>query len=695
MTSPLVRPQTGWHYRRSLASRVILLTTIAVAVAVALVALAVFLTVRIQMQASLDDSLLDRAKKAARAGVLPITAEDRLPSWAFGAADIRIAFMTSSGDISTVDEGPGIRLGQPELDVAAGKRDQSIRTISAGDVRYRVATVPTDEDGLALVLAQSLSPQETVLKRLGAVMLLFGVAGVIGAAAAGWAVARNGLRPVRRLTTAVENIARTEELSPLPVEGDDEIARLATSFNGMLAALAASRDRQRRLVADAGHELRTPLTSLRTNLDLLTQADTAGGLPPGQREELLDDVRRQLEELSTLVGDLVELARDEPLTHVVETFDLAEVVDRAVSRVRLRAPRTAFDVVTLPWWVVGESGAVERAVTNLLDNAAKWGPDGSTVTVRLANGVLTVDDQGPGIDPGDLPHVFERFYRSRESRSMPGSGARPRDRAAGGRPPLRSDPGRSRPRGRRAHDDVAAGWTGASGCSRAGRRTDGTCRRGKHPWGWEIRFSGDLASKQGALPTMRRRRRPPQTAPSVHCGSVPRLAILLAAGVLALAGCSGDTSGPSRTPAAVATTDSVASHTPTRLKHPCDVVTGTSASSILGDQVKARKVRNRLAARTLECRYGRTLDITSTPDPRSITLIIGLYIGVDRLQHHPVDVSGSDGAAVVLVPGDRPSLTLFAKQGFVTHTVVVAGDDLGRAEKIALEVATELVAGNA
>ena len=196
-----------------------------------------------------------------------------------------------------------------------------------------------------------------MLKRLGAVMLLFGLAGVVGAAAAGWAVARNGLRPVRRLTQAVEEIARTEELAPLPVEGDDEIARLATAFNAMLATVAASRDRQRRLVADAGHELRTPLTSLRTNLDLLTQADETGGLPPEQKAELLADVRAQLEELSTLVGDLVELARDEPpAANVVESFDLAEVVDRAVSRVRLRAPRSEFDVATLPWWVVGESG---------------------------------------------------------------------------------------------------------------------------------------------------------------------------------------------------------------------------------------------------------------------------------------------------------------------------------------------------
>jgi two-component system sensor histidine kinase MprB len=423
--SGTVWPQSGWHYRRSLASRVIVLTTMAVGLAVALVALAVFLTVRLQMQASLDDSLMDRTKQAAAVApklIEGLRLEEPIPAFATGAADVRIFYVVEGRDPYSVDEGPTLTLGEPEYAVADGTRSQSIRTVGAGDGRYRVAAAPI-EDGVAMVLAQSLEPQETVLKRLGAVMLLFGLAGVVGAGAAGWAVARNGLRPVRRLTKAVEQIARTEELAPLPVEGDDEVARLATAFNAMLATVAASRDRQRRLVADAGHELRTPLTSLRTNLDLLTQADESGGLPAEQKAELLSDVRAQLEELSTLVGDLVELAREEPpAANVVESFDLADVVDRAVARVRLRAPRAVFDVSTLPWWVTGESGAVERAVTNLLDNAAKWGPSEGTITVRLTNGVLTVDDQGPGIDPVDLPHVFERFYRSRESRALPGSG---------------------------------------------------------------------------------------------------------------------------------------------------------------------------------------------------------------------------------------------------------------------------------
>ena len=188
----------------------------------------------------------------------------------------------------------------------------------------------------------------------------------------------------------------------------------------MLAALAASRDRQRRLVADAGHELRTPLTSLRTNLDLLAQAGT--DLPAQARTELLDDVRAQIAELTTLIGDLVELARDEPITAVVGSVDLEDVVDRALARVRRRAPRVEFATETEPWWLTGDAAALERAVTNLLDNAAKWSPEGGTVSVRLARGVLTVDDAGPGISEEDLPHVFERFWRSRESRAMPGSG---------------------------------------------------------------------------------------------------------------------------------------------------------------------------------------------------------------------------------------------------------------------------------
>ncbi|WP_051246306.1 HAMP domain-containing sensor histidine kinase [Nocardioides halotolerans] len=408
-----------WHYRRSLASRVTLLTTMAVGLAVTIVALGAFITVRNQLQSSLDDTLVDRAN-AASGQIAQVTDDYTVPAAVLGASDVRIGFVYPDGRVRFLDRQAVIRLGPAEFAVASGDADQSLRTIRAGGVDYRVVTVPSERQGEALVLAQSLEPQQHLLTKLGLVTLLFGIAGIIAAGVAGWGVARNGLRPVRRLTAAAEDIARTERLAPIQVEGDDEVARLASAFNQMLASLAASRDRQRRLVADAGHELRTPLTSLTTNIDLLTQAGAS--LPDQARSELLADVRAQLEELSTLVGDLVELARDEPAPQVIATVEVHEVLDHAVARVRRRAPSLSFEVAADPWYVEGDSAALERALTNLLDNAAKWSPPGGTVQVALHNGAVVVDDEGPGIADDDLPHVFERFYRSTDSRSLPGSG---------------------------------------------------------------------------------------------------------------------------------------------------------------------------------------------------------------------------------------------------------------------------------
>ena len=420
-------PIGRWHYRRSLASRVALLTTMAVGASIALMAFGAFVVMRMQLQSALDESLLNRATKAAESTALSEVTVRGAPAWMLGAADISVIFITAERGVLSADNVPTFTLGKPELRVAAGQSPNSIRTVADEDgARYRVATVPAGS-GQALVLAQALESQDRTLRKLGTVMLVSGGLGVLAAALAGWAVATNGLRPVRRLALSVEKNAVTEDLTPLPVGGDDEIARLATAFNQMLGALAASRDRQRRLVADASHELRTPLTSLRTNLDLLAQADSAesseaGGLPADARRELLDDVRGQIEELTTLVGDLVMLAREEEPEASIALLDLADVTDRAMTRVRRRAAGVDFDVRLEPWPAEGDATGLERAITNLLDNAAKWSPPGGTITVRLASGVLTVDDQGPGISTADQPHVFERFWRSEESRSMPGSG---------------------------------------------------------------------------------------------------------------------------------------------------------------------------------------------------------------------------------------------------------------------------------
>jgi two-component system sensor histidine kinase MprB len=290
-------------------------------------------------------------------------------------------------------------------------------------VPHRVVAVRAGA-GTALVLVQSMESNQDALERLKVILLVSSIAGVAAAGVAGWAVAANGLRPVRRLTAATERVARTAELTPIEVTGRDELARLTTSFNAMLQALDASQERQRQLVADAGHELRTPLTSLRTNIELIGQAadNTERHLTDEQRHEIMGDVRAQLEELTTLVGDLVELARDEPLSRDPEPLDLADVVTQAVDRVRLRAQEVEVEVDLTPWMVIGEPQLLERAITNLLDNAAKWSPPGGTIRVTLREGRVTITDEGPGIAAEDLPHIFDRFYRSSEARTLPGSG---------------------------------------------------------------------------------------------------------------------------------------------------------------------------------------------------------------------------------------------------------------------------------
>lgn len=415
------------RFRGTLASRVSLLAALAVTLSVVFGSLAAYVVTRHQLYASLDASLEQRATAAAKTDLLSSLTVQQVPGWMLGAGDIKVAVLTADERVISSD-GSGesiISLGREELAVARGDSELSQRTVRTDDGRYRVAAVPGNDPGTALILAQSLRPTYDALGKLSTVLTVFGLLGIALAWVLGGLVARNGLRPVRRLTGAVEEIARTERLDPIEVTGQDEVARLAVAFNSMLAALEASRRRQSQLVADAGHELRTPLTSLRTNIDLLRQADDparAGALGPEARAELMDDLRFQIDELTTLIGDLTELARDQGTGERHEEVDLAEVVERALDRVRRRATSVEYDVELQPWWLVGDPHALERAVTNLLDNAAKWSPPLGTVRVRLADGQLEVVDQGPGVAAEDLPHVFERFYRSAESRTMPGSG---------------------------------------------------------------------------------------------------------------------------------------------------------------------------------------------------------------------------------------------------------------------------------
>ncbi|MFJ3650819.1 sensor histidine kinase [Streptomyces murinus] len=281
--------------------------------------------------------------------------------------------------------------------------------------------------GAAMMIAVPLKNTQKTLNDLALILLLVSGVGVLGAGAAGLAVARAGLRPVDKLTEAVEHVSRTEDLTiRIPVEDDseDEVARLSRSFNSMTASLAGSRELQQRLIADAGHELRTPLTSLRTNIELLTRSEETGRpLPPEDRKALLNSVKAQMTELASLIGDLQELSRSEGQRgERVQVVPFQDTVEAALRRARLRGPELTITADLEPWFVVGEPSALERAVVNILDNAVKFSPEGGTVEVRLADGVLTVRDHGPGVPEDELPHVFDRFWRSPGARALPGSG---------------------------------------------------------------------------------------------------------------------------------------------------------------------------------------------------------------------------------------------------------------------------------
>jgi two-component system sensor histidine kinase MprB len=251
-------------------------------------------------------------------------------------------------------------------------------------------------------------------------LLLLGLAGVLLAAGLGTVVSRAALAPVVRLTSVVEEVARTRDLSKrVAAGGNDELSRLAASFNEMLGALEVSLRQQRQLVADASHELRTPLTSLRTNLELL-----ARGHPTDEAERrlVLNDLVTQMERMSTLVADLIDLARDEETALPIEDLRLDEIVADALAGVRGRYPNVTFQLASNPTSVRGVRSRISRAVTNLLDNAGKWSPAGGSVEVSVAAGEVVVRDHGPGIAADDAAHVFDRFWRASSARHLPGSG---------------------------------------------------------------------------------------------------------------------------------------------------------------------------------------------------------------------------------------------------------------------------------
>ncbi|MFC3891433.1 sensor histidine kinase [Lentzea rhizosphaerae] len=292
--------------------------------------------------------------------------------------------------------------------------------VTRSGAEARVLLQPLD-NGDVLILSRSVAEINGTLTTLAGVLAAVAVLGALLVAGLGLWLTRRALAPMERLAQTAEHIARTEDLTtPITVSGQDEVGRLGRAFTSMTAALAESRRRQRDLVNDAAHELRTPLTSLRTNIDLLVRSERTGRELPG-RGEVLDRLQAQSQEFSDLVTELVVLARDDRELASVPV-DVAGVVDRAVKRARSRAHEHVFDVDRSKWSVMGDAGALERSVLNLLDNAVKFSPASSTITVRSRPGWLTVSDEGPGLPFEHRQSAFERFWRAPDARGLPGSG---------------------------------------------------------------------------------------------------------------------------------------------------------------------------------------------------------------------------------------------------------------------------------
>lgn len=335
--------------------------------------------------------------------------------------------VNSSGKI-LFDSSQNVKLpvDQATRTLAAKGGKSFFRDANADGIHLRILTEAV-HPGFAVQLAQPLTSVDNLLARLRLILVLLDIGGIALAALLGRLVAGAAVAPVKRLTQATEHVTRTHDLSErIEPAAEDEIGRLAQSFNSMLgtlessmSALDASVHAQRQLVADASHELRTPVTSLRTNIEILEQQPD---MAPEERQRMFSDVVEQIEELTLLMNDLIELGRGEQPRAGDEDVRLDLVVEEAVERARRHSPDTPFHVELEPVVLTGTPGRLARAVNNLIDNAVNYSPPGSPVEITLHGQQLTVRDHGPGISPADLPHVFDRFYRGAEARGRTGSG---------------------------------------------------------------------------------------------------------------------------------------------------------------------------------------------------------------------------------------------------------------------------------
>jgi two-component system, OmpR family, sensor histidine kinase MprB len=380
--------------------RLTLYAAVAIAVTVAAASFAVWVVAKHELLGQVDQALLTQARVGR-------------PSGPYSA----IATMIVGPDGTQVAGAP-LPITKSVQQVVSGRRDGYYTETTVQNFHLREFVAPL-EGGGAIVTAQDLAQTDSALSRIKFWIFLIGGIAIAAAAALAAFVATAALRPVRRLTAAAETVAATGDLSErVVVHGSDELGRLATRFNAMLIALEESVGRQRRLVADASHELRTPLTSVRTNVDLLRE----GKLPPEEAQRALAEASVELAALTTLLSDLVELARGEERKLRIEEVQLDELVSIAVDRAKARAPQITFLSSLSPTLVRADPVLLERAVSNLLDNAVKWSPDGGPVEVTVRAGEVVVADHGPGVAEEDIPRVFDRFYRAAAARAKPGAG---------------------------------------------------------------------------------------------------------------------------------------------------------------------------------------------------------------------------------------------------------------------------------
>ncbi|MGH3103629.1 MAG: ATP-binding protein [Gaiellaceae bacterium] len=405
-------------------TRLILAAAVAVAVAVAAASAIIYVVVRGELRGEVDEALRSRAGTIPHVRVLEDFRTGRpllsLPPEPLGGASGYVQLVTETGQtIRPSGRTVELPVTQRDLSAAAGRTDEFFRDASVAGTHVRVLTVPLEE-GFALQIARPLDEVDSALERIRYWLFVVALGGVLLATALGLVVARAALAPVRSLTRTAEEVTDTRDLSRrIDARGRDELSRLASTFNTMLAALEDSAQSQRQLVSDASHELRTPLTSLRTNIEVLARDEA---LPPGEREALLRDVTEQLTEMTALVAELAELARgdQEPAEPGDVRLDL--VAAEAIERATRNRPGVSFRPELEQSLVRGVPSTIERAVSNLLDNAAKWSPPGGEVDVVVRDGEVIVRDHGPGIDEEDAPFIFERFYRAPSARGMPGSG---------------------------------------------------------------------------------------------------------------------------------------------------------------------------------------------------------------------------------------------------------------------------------